>query len=264
MADIEITAPEGTEVQEEPVVVEISPIEQKALDMGWRPKDDFDGPEEDFIDAKEFVRRKPLFDKIEQQSKEVKALRRTLEEFKEHYTKVEEAQYKKALAALKEQRKDALKDGDGDRFEALDDQIKEAEQEVAQIRAVRETTPETPAQEPAEFINWKRVNTWYTQNQDMRGFADDYGTSLARRGIPPDEVLKRVTEAVRKQFPEKFVNKNKQSAPDVESSKGRSTGRSESYELTETERKIMNDFVRQGVMTKDEYIASLKQVKGKA
>ena len=36
------------------------PIETRALEMGWRPKEEFDGNEEDFIDAKEFVRRKPL------------------------------------------------------------------------------------------------------------------------------------------------------------------------------------------------------------
>ena len=44
---------------------ELSPIEQKAIQMGWRPKEQFEGDEEEFIDAKEFVRRQPLFDRIE-------------------------------------------------------------------------------------------------------------------------------------------------------------------------------------------------------
>lgn len=46
-----------------------APYEAKALEMGWRPKEEWDGPEEDFIDAKEYVRRKSLFEKIEHQNK---------------------------------------------------------------------------------------------------------------------------------------------------------------------------------------------------
>mgnify|MGYP000971805459 FL=1 len=34
-------------------------LEVKAMNMGWRPMEEFDGPEEEFIDAKEFVRRAP-------------------------------------------------------------------------------------------------------------------------------------------------------------------------------------------------------------
>ena len=55
--------------QEQPT---LSPIEEKAIQMGWRPKDQFEGDEEEFIDAKEFVRRQPLFDRIENQNKQLK------------------------------------------------------------------------------------------------------------------------------------------------------------------------------------------------
>ena len=39
---------------------ELSAIEQRAIEMGWRPQEEFNGDEEDFIDAKEFVRRKNI------------------------------------------------------------------------------------------------------------------------------------------------------------------------------------------------------------
>ena len=35
------------------------------------------------------------------------------------------------------------------------------------------------------------------------------------------------------------------------------------FELTEDERKVMNTFVRQGILTKDEYIEQVKSMRGK-
>lgn len=240
------------------------PIELKALEMGWRPKDEFHGDDEEFIDAKEFVRRKPLFDRIEYQSKELKNVKKALEEFKEHYSKVRETEYQRALDQLKAARKEALTSGDGDRFEAIDDQIKHVEEAAAEVKAVANAQPAS-AGDPPEFAAWKSQNRWYQKDADMTEFADSLGTGLARKGLPPEEVLRKVEASVRKQFPEKFTNKNKETAPDVESSKGRgSSSGGEAFTLNEQERKVMNDLVRQKVMTKEEYIRDLKKVKGVA
>ena len=127
---------ENQENSQEEIVdtsAERTPMEQKAMEMGWRPKDEFHGDEDDFIDAKEFVRRQPLFEKIEAQNKQIKNVTKALETFKQHYTKVEQAAVERALTMLKTQRKEALSDGDGDRFELLDDEIKKVEVKVLEI-----------------------------------------------------------------------------------------------------------------------------------
>src|SRR5690349_8946842 len=113
---------------------EYTAIEQKAMEMGWRPLEEFEGAEEDFVDAKEYVGRKPLFDKISTQSREVKQLRQAVEALKTHYTAVRETEYNRALAALKAERKTALNEGDGDKFEALTDEIASIEEQAAQIK----------------------------------------------------------------------------------------------------------------------------------
>lgn len=237
-------------------------IEQRALEMGWRPKDDFSGNEEDFIDAKEFVRRQPLYDKIHKQSGDIKELRRAMEAFKTHFTTVQEAAYQKALRELKDQRKDALANGDGDRFEQLDEEIKSAQEQVAALKAAKETpiVQDTPTEHP-EFSAWKTRNRWYDSTGYMRTFADDYGTRLAAQGVPPNEVLKQVEQAVRKEFPHKFSNPNKDLAPNVNSSNNR--GKVDSFEasLDATERRIMDSLVRSGIK-KEDYLAQLKAVKG--
>ena len=78
------------QVKEEPQYTE---IQLKAIDQGWIPKEEFDGDPEAFIDAAEFVRRGELFEKIEKQSKQLKAVREALEAFRIHHSKVKENEY---------------------------------------------------------------------------------------------------------------------------------------------------------------------------
>jgi hypothetical protein len=249
--------------QTEQEVSQVSEIEQKALEMGWRPKEEFDGDETEFIDAKEFVRRQPLFDKISHQSREIKEVRKALEALKTHYTTVRESEYERALTSLKQARKTALSDGDGDRFDALDDEIKVVEKQVESIKAVKDTQIVQDSQEHPEFTSWKNQNRWYESTGYMRKFADDFGTELAARGVPPAEVLKQVAQAVRKEFPGKFSNPNKENAAPVNSGASGGNQRSASIEgsLTEQERTIMNTLVRSGTITKEKYLADLKAIK---
>lgn len=251
------TIVEPVEKKEE---VQFTELEQRALDMGWKPKESFTGEEDDFIDAKEFVRRKPLFDKIENQNRQVKLLNRAINELKEHYTKVNQASYERALADLKTQRKEAIVNGDGEAFGEIDDKIKAAEAQKAELEQLNQPVPE--AQDAPEFASWKARNTWYANIKYMRAFADELGNDLHRRGLSPQDVLSEVEKAVRNEFPDKFRNPNKASAVSVENSRNVSTKTKDTFELTELERKIMNDFVRTKTMTKEEYIQGLKDVRG--
>ena len=247
--------------QEQP---SFTPIEEKAMSMGWRPKEQFEGDEEEFIDAKEFVRRQPLFDRIESQNKQLKNVTKALESFKTHYTKVEEAAVQKALNQLKAQRKHALTEGDGDSFELFDDEIKKAEQ---QLSAIEQAKNQPIVEETVVHPEWQAFqsrNPWYNTTGYMRKFADEIGAELATKGVAPTDVLKQVEQAVRKEFPHKFVNPNKEHAPTVEQGRGTSKTSSKDSDsfMNEQERKVMNDLVRSGLLTKEKYIADLKAIKG--
>lgn len=251
-------------VVETPEVVEHSEIELKAMEMGWRPKEEFSGNEEEFIDAKEFVRRQPLFDKIAVQHREVKQLRQAVEALKTHYTTVRETEYKRALEALKTERKAAVTDGDGDKFEALSQEIASVEEQVATMQQLKEQplVQETPVH--PEFQSWITANPWYQNNKYMREFADDEGKRLHAGGMAPADVLKAVAQAVRKEFPQKFQNPNKASAPNVANSSGKTSKSEGNFEatLTEQERHVMNTLVRGGHISKEKYLADLKAAKG--
>ncbi len=244
---------------------ELSPVEQRALEMGWRPKEEFDGDEEDFIDAQEFVRRKPLFEKIEHVGKELKETRKALKALQEHHQKVKEAEYQNALKALKAEKKAALEEGDADALIEIDERLASVKAEEVAQRA--QQAQEARAPHP-NFVQWVQKNQWYQSDVELRSVADQIGTAYAVKNpdVAPDDVLKYVEQRIKKLYPENFKNPNRERPSAVE---GRtSTPATEKrdavsdYPLTDEERKAMNTFVRQGIMTKEQYIAELRAVKG--
>jgi hypothetical protein len=251
--------------QEQQVEKQTSPIEERALEMGWRPREEFEGDEEDFIDAKEFVRRKPLFDKIESVSRESKTLRKALDSLKSHYTKVRETEYQKALRDLKQEQKQALADGDVDRFYAIEDEQKLVEQEKAVFMEAQAQIQTEPQQVHPEFAAWVDRNRWYETQPHMQTFADGVGARLqgaVRAGtMTPAQVLKEIEKAVRDEFPTRFRNPNKDKPAAVEGSVRSGTSSTKEPVLSDEERQIMNTLVRGGHLTKEQYLADLKRAK---
>lgn len=260
------------EVQQEEVVQEqqVDPIVEQAKAMGWRPKEDFEGDDKEFIDAKEFVSRKPLFDQLKQQSKQLKNVTKTLEQLKSHYTKMREIEFNRALAELKAARKQSVSDSDGDRFEALDDQIKEVEKQAAIVRAEAEAPKQT--HDPEEFVRWTTKNSWYQKDEAMTAFADrvglKYKAEVDAGELTPLQVLEKVEQNVRAEFPHKFRNANKDAAPNVGEARNGTTRSSDNVQMTSEEKKIMDSFLRMKnpdgspFMTKEQYLKDFKAMKG--
>lgn len=250
-------------VNKEPQFTE---IEQKALEMGWRPITEFHGSEDEFIDAKEFVRRKPLFDRIESQSRELKEIRKALQELGSHHQKVKEVEFQRALETLKTEKLEALKGGDPEKLVEIDDKISDLKAE----RKIQESEERKAASQPhPSFIKWVDQNSWYIQDSEARQFADAFGAGIRQKFNDPDEWLEAVKKATVRQFPEKFRNTNKDKAPPVVGGDSKTNKKSESessddFELSEEERKTMNTFLRLGaIKDKKTYIEELKKVKGR-
>lgn len=243
-----------------PQAPQLSAVEQEAMESGWVPKDQYQGDEHKWVDAGEFLRRGELFKKIENQSREIKDVRRALVEMKKLHASVREIEYQRALDTLKAQKKEALENNDADAVIAADERIDLIKEQQRQLQVETVETPQTGEEHP-EFVNWKSKNQWYVNSGPMKAFADALGAELARDGIPPSEVLRRVESEVKKEFPHKFRNPN-QARPNAVEGAGRSAGGDKGFQLTSDERKVMQTFVRTGVMTEAEYIKELKRVKG--
>lgn len=238
---------------------EYTPVQEQAMSQGWVPKEEYKGDPEKWVEAAEFLRRGELFAKIENQNRELKDVKRALNELTKHHRQVSEIEYKRALDTLRAQKKDALENGDADAVIAAEeaiDAVKEHQRSTQyepQIEQSGETHP--------EFVEWKSKNSWYDSDPDLNAWANGLAPRYVQQGLSPSQVLQKISEEVRVKFPNKFQNPRQSKPSAVEGGGARGTS-SSSFQLTPEERRVMQTFVRQGAMTEEQYIADLKKIKG--
>lgn len=230
---------------------EPTPSEVEARKLGWRPEAEFEGEEGKWVNADEFIARAPLFEKNRKLSRKIKDLESSVNLLKDHHSKVEEAAYKRAIDTLKAEKIKALDEGDHKSVVDIDEQIIDLKKE-----AKKEKTADNP-----EFDEWKSRNSWYETDKELKEFADIVGYGYAATHGNPDkeEVYKYTEDLVRSKFPEKFMNPNKRKPSAVESG-SRDTGKQRRpswSELPEIFQQVGGKFVRNGVMTRDQYIDDL-------
>lgn len=258
-----------TEVKTEEVKQEeVSPTIQKAMDQGWKPKEEWvsEGKDpHDWRDAKEYVERGELFDLIDSQKKELKQVRKALDKLKDHHLKVRETAYDEAVRHLKAQLAEAKKEEDLGAVIDLNDRINELKDKKAQeLDASKQelevsTSPDEEMQ--SKFQNWQKRNSWYKPDtaDKITAYAEKVGV-LYRKEHPDvsfDDFLNHIEKEVKREFSDAFKPPKKGS--NVEGSgETRPGGKESSYPLTEEEQKIMTTLVKSNVITKEKYIEELK------
>ena len=260
MADENIVTPEGNAPAPEDTTPKLTAAEQQAMEQGWVPQDEWEGDPDQWRPAKEFLDRGELFKKIEDQNRTIKEFKRALDDLKGHHAKTRETEYARAIQALKAQKIAALEDGDAAAVVKLDDQIDLVKDEQSKLKQAA-FQPQQEQLNP-EFVNWVDKNKWYETSQPMRAYADALGRDLAYKGLAPGEVLKEVERQVRDEFPQKFRNANRDKPGAVESSTNKGVKGNNDVALSDDERRVMQRFVRTGVMTEKEYMVELKRIKG--
>ena len=103
------------------------PIEEAARAAGWLPKEEYEGDPAKWVSAEVFNARTPLFEKIEQLTRQIKNLDANNKAVVEHYNKVAKTEYDRALKDLKAQKRQDLTDGDLVAAEDIQDQIQEVQ-----------------------------------------------------------------------------------------------------------------------------------------
>ena len=239
-----------------------SPMEDKAREGGWVPKDDWTGDPEKWRPAREFVDRGELFSKIDSMGKELKESKKTLKMMQEHHSKVKESEYNRAVSDLKVLQKQHLEEGNSDGYLEATELLTDLRAEQ-KVRAVVQETQAQSGPHPS-FTEWQGKNDWYSKDKEMHDYADAIGLGYAQQHpeLEPEEVLTYVSTQVRGRFRERFVNPNRAKPSAVEGTNTTGSSHKGSIELTEDERKVMNTFVRAGVMSKEAYIDEIKKMRG--
>lgn len=244
---------------------EVDPIAEKAMKMGWRPKDQFSGDPDTWVDAAEFVRREPLFEQIRKYKKKVEDAERNVRKLAEHNSKVEKVAFERAIETLKKQKVDALESGDHRRVVEIDD-------EIAQRRA---NAMPPPNHNP--FDDWLKENTWYEDNPEMADVADRAG--MRYKSMHPEadanECFEYAFRAVKKQFPNEFGDageraaeqpqRAKPKAPAVESGRSQAVKKTYFNQLTQEEQQYVSSMLRVPGITldKESYAKQVIDMRGR-
>jgi hypothetical protein len=261
--NVEVKSGEGEGLGAAPEPKEFTEIERRASEQGWRPQDEWDGEPDDWRTAREFLDRGEFFKKIDEQNRTIKELRKTQTDLTKHLDTVRKTEFKRALDTLKAQKKAALADGDVEKAVEIDDEIIEVRQaQLVESQQAARATPQLDPELNPIFVSWKQRNPWYEQNTAMRAYADRLGGQM--NGMSPNDILSEVEKAVKKEFAHKFENPARKQAAAVEGGGNKGPSKREpELRLTEDERRAMQRFVRQGIITEEQYIKDLKEAKSR-
>lgn len=238
--------------------------EQLAREQGWRPKEEYNGDPAKWVSAETFLAKGELIDRIESLGKKLKDSEKAIQMLTEHNQKLKEVEFKKAVEYLKNQKKQAYEAGDVDKIIEIDDRLAEVKQKQKEVSNTLESKQNIQPEIDPAFTRWVNENPWYSSDSEMKSDADAFGNAYAANNPDksPEDVLKYVTTKIKKIYKDKFENPNRNKVGAVEGGGRRQEADNDSIELTENERRAMNTFVRQGVMTREEYIKQIKQLRG--
>lgn len=239
--------------------------EALAKKEGWRSKeelgDDFDAAR--YVGAEEFLKRKPLFETIKQQSKAIKRLEKTVDSVVSFSQKNAELAAKKAIADLNAQKKEAIEKGDVDSVTEIDKNIEDHKKVVDDAKIAASTIP-------AEITEWATKNPWFDTELEMQDFATAYCASYKKRNPTEDinKVLEETEKAVKRAFPDsKYFKSRRSDPPAVETHKddaGDTGGNNKKYtmsRLTEEQKLTYNAYVKKSkMMTHDAYFQKLEEI----
>lgn len=260
--------------------IEPNVIEEEAKHQGWAPKEEWKGPEEDWIDAETFVKRgkeiNPILKKnnerllreLDGTKKQMEELRKATEEFRT-YQKTQTEQKVSALQeeikTLREEKKLAITSGDGERVVAIDEKIDDIKEQQQQVKETVKEEKQAPAAEPVppEMQEWLDKNFWYKNDVRMAAAANVIAEDI-RKGQPwlnGADFLEELDKALEENFsPERLgKGKKKQERNPVEgasggSRPGGSKGKN-TYESLPADVKAQCDvFVKQKLLTKEQYV----------
>ena len=247
-------------------------IEDLATQIGWNPN--YKGP--DAIDAATYIlKSREIQDTMKDHNVDLKNqlhnLQGSVDALKEHNERVYRADVKRMQAeieTLKAQKLKAVELADVDQVNKIDQKIDAIKEDLT-----------TPVPKPKETSNpiydaWVKDNQWYLTDPEMANYAETVAEQY--KGAPLERVYSLIRQKVAEVFPDKFeptpapakpaaVPEQKKEKPvgptnPVESVKNINGKTFTKADLTPEQNTIMNQFISQGIMTEEQYIADIAKM----
>lgn len=261
--------------EDNPAIIEL------ATQLGWKPNHEG----ENFVDAKTYIlRSREIQDSMRDHNKDLKQQLQTIqgsvEALKEHNERVYKAEVSRLqgeVDRLRKERKAAIEMADVDKVDELDKEIGTIE------KSLSEPKPKSAPVTNPIYDEWVQDNQWYLTNNEMAAYADTVAQQYA--GAPLERLYPLVRQKVAEVFPEAFEKKpavnpanpgtlanpgekapaasTKPVGPASPVESGHKQAGTKSFtkaDLSAEQLSIMNQFVKSGIMTEDQYISDLAKL----
>lgn len=248
--------------------------ELEASRKGWQPKHKYKGPEGGWKDAATFLTDGAKFNgrlqdelaSVKRELSEFKGTAKQFADFQQRQIEARDSQIGELVRDLKRQQREAIRDGNDEMADSIDDRIEILNDERSNVKKEIEKAKQAPASNSPSAVVDENGNTndpvvrawidegnqWFNDSKPMR----DYCFALANEAINSGETkrgrpfLDLMREKMEEAFPLKFAKKNDPTARGSMTeagSGGSSNGRSYSVnDLPEADRELMKTGIRQG------------------
>lgn len=200
-----------TEQQQAPAYNE---HELKAMEKGWKPKDQYQGDPSDWKPAKQWLEFGDLLDTVHSLKRKDEEKTKQIETVLEISKKAQEKQREQILKELKQKHREAVEIGDVDAADKVVEEIHKVKNEDVFPQA---TKPLIGQDEMNSFL--ERNKHWFNEepeNFKMRQEAIDYDAYLLKTqpNMLPKDRFEKVERMVKSNYPQKFENpKQNQPSP---------------------------------------------------
>lgn len=142
---------------------ELTAVEQKAFDQGWRPEEAFEGDKDNWKTAKEYIKDGEWIGQINDLKREMGDQKRQFDERLVNANKLSDARRKSEIEALRKEQKNAVGMADEDAYDAAQVKIDAIDQQA------QDETASTPQQNKDPVIAaWEVKNPWINDVNDIK------------------------------------------------------------------------------------------------
>lgn len=246
----------------EPIAAEPT-VEDRAREMGWRPKEEFKGDESRWVDADTFVKKGeevlPIVNarakKLEEANAAMKAeladMKRTFGEFKQYHSQTERRAYERAMRDLEERQAEAVEAND---LKAVREITKEMNNLSKDVRTDDQGDPYATPDHAKALSQFEADNPWFKSDPVMTAAANVIANQLEAAGVRGADQLQEVAKRIRAEFPHKFENERRKAPATVEGASPPRKGGKTWSDLPPEARATADRWVKQGLVTREQYI----------
>lgn len=199
--------------------------EDRAREMGWRPKEEFKGDEARWVDAESFVKKGeevlPIVNarakKLEAANEAMKAeladMKKTFGEFKQYHSKTETRAYERAMRDLETRQAEAVEANDLTEVRKITKEMTDLSKDV---RTDDQGDPYATPDHAKALSQFQADNAWFMSDPVMTASANVIANQLESAGVKGAEQLQEVAKRIRAEFPHRFENERRKAPATVE------------------------------------------------